>query len=83
MTINLTLEPELEERVVEASTRYGISIEEFARKTLAERFQAELSARQKKMSTKEFLDAMAYRGPIDSTMAAQEITREFIYGEHP
>jgi hypothetical protein len=83
MTVSLTIEPELEERVVEAAKRCGVSVEEFAQKALAEKAQVELLPRPKKMPTKDFLKAMAYRGPIDSAMANQEITREFIYGDHP
>jgi hypothetical protein len=35
------------------------------------------------MTIDEFLDAMAYRGPIPEEMRTQPITREFIYGDHP
>ena len=34
-------------------------------------------------SIEEFLDAMAYHGPIPEEMKTQKISREFIYGEHP
>jgi hypothetical protein len=82
MTIQVMLEPELEERVVEAAKRRGVSIEEYAKKTLTEMVQVDLVDSRKRLSTEEFLDAIAYRGPIDPSMASQEISREFIYGDH-
>ena len=39
--------------------------------------------KQPRPSFEEFLDAMAYHGPIPEEMKTQKITREFIYGNHP
>ena len=81
MTVELEIKPDLEERILEAARALGVSTSEFVREAVLEKTASML--RERKMTTEEFLDSMAYHGPISDEMRAQEITREFIYGDHP
>ncbi len=85
MTIKLENDPALESQVTVAAAERGISVDEYVREALLEKAQSRIrvASRQRQLTTREFLDAMAYHGPVDPLMKTQEITREFIYGDHP
>ena len=85
MTIELTIDPALEVQISSEARVRGISVVEYAREALIEKAQSRVrwAARERKMTTDEFIEAMAYRGCIPETMHNQKITREFIYGDHP
>jgi hypothetical protein len=83
MTVKLEVQPEIEARIVELAKERGISVEEYLHAAILERVESEPARAAKKKSFEEFLDAMAYHGPIDPAMRTQKITREFIYGDHP
>ena len=85
MTIELANDPALEFEVTAAAEARGISVNEYVHEVLKEKTktQFEVAKAQRKLTTREFLDAMVYRGEVDPAMATQEITREFIYGDHP
>ena len=83
MTIELEIRPELEEKIVAAAERRGVTVQEYVHEAAAQRLRAEPRIAEKKLSIEEFLDGMAYHGPIPEEMKTQKITREFIYGDHP
>lgn len=85
MTIELENGSALELQITAAAAARGISVEEYVREALTEKAQSkiQLAKHKRKMTTREFLDAMAYHGPIHPNMRTQKITREFIYGDHP
>ena len=81
MTIELQIKPDLEERILQAARVRGMSTSEFVREAVLEKTATML--RDRKMTTEDFLQAMAYHGPVPDEMRTREITREFIYGDHP
>ena len=87
MTIQVALDPALELQVTAAASARGMSLDEYVNEALLEKAQARLRERiaawKPTITVEEFLQAMAYHGPIPEEMRTQEITREFIYGDHP
>jgi len=68
----------------ESTTRDGVLQDNEIARAHAELMQRiEEKRKRPRPSIEEFLDAMAYHGPIPEEMKTQKISREFIYGEHP
>jgi len=84
MTIQLELDPSLEKEVKKAAELRELPLAEYVKSFLQEHHHnGAIRLPKGTLSVKEFLDAMAYHGPVSGQMRSQVIDRAFIYGDHP
>lgn len=82
MTIAIEVQPELEQKIVAAAERHGVTVEAYLTSAAEEKVKSEPRGPRTLKAFEEFLDAMAYHGPVPDEMKTQAITRAFIYGDH-
>lgn len=84
MTIQVELQPELEDELTVEAEAQGVPLEVYAQRL----FQSALAARalpRSRASQKEFrtfLDAMEHQTPTPPRLQSETFSREMIYGDH-
>jgi hypothetical protein len=84
MTIQVELNPDLEQRLTAEAQAQGIALETFAQRILQDAIGAKSRAhsRARQEEFRVFLDALASRAPHAPHLDSESFLREMIYSEH-